>query len=265
MLSLLLSFLFLLSLLVVPSSQQPSPTSSRPACSLNGVADPASGTCVCDRPWSGEACETMLFKPVTYPQGYGFKPNKTTWGGNVLEDVSGKTGFRYGRREQSYISLPPTLLPSPASSSLPPFLASIARVANDSPVLLLLLGRLVASQPPDRRTDGRLRYAFRYVRRHPHFDRPQVPSVCERNDQRLWAGCMVVEQSGRARCLCGANRTFPLQGCRNQHLGTQYSANCPPRKRWVCHCTCPLPNHFVGQTRRYCWISPLCSRRADDA
>eukprot|EP00729_Bicosta_minor_P018296 gene18296-15360_t len=37
----------------------------------------------------------MLFKPVTYPQGYGFKPNKTTWGGNVLEDVSGKTGYRY--------------------------------------------------------------------------------------------------------------------------------------------------------------------------
>lgn len=26
-----------------------------------------------------------------------------------------------------------------------------------------------------------------------------------------------------------------------------------------------LPNHFVGQTRRYCWMSPLCSRRADDA
>jgi hypothetical protein len=37
----------------------------------------------------------MLFKPVTFPQGYGIKPNKTTWGGNVLEDVAGKTEYRY--------------------------------------------------------------------------------------------------------------------------------------------------------------------------
>eukprot|EP00911_Craspedida_sp_UC1_P001909 UC1_evm2s1466 len=80
--------------------------SSPPPCSLNGVlkevivnhntsslttATTATTTtktqqCVCDKPWSGPNCETMRFKPVSLPQGYGMRPAKTTWGGNVIFD-----------------------------------------------------------------------------------------------------------------------------------------------------------------------------------
>lgn len=51
-------------------------------CSLNGKCN--SGSCICDRPWTGDACGQLSFRPVTMPQGYGMSPNKTTWGGNIL-------------------------------------------------------------------------------------------------------------------------------------------------------------------------------------
>lgn len=59
-----------------------------PSCSLNGAL--VGGRCVCDKPWTGPQCATMMFQPVTFPQGYGMSPNLTTWGGNALRDASGK-------------------------------------------------------------------------------------------------------------------------------------------------------------------------------
>eukprot|EP00930_Biecheleria_cincta_P089196 TRINITY_DN78467_c0_g1_i1.p1 TRINITY_DN78467_c0_g1~~TRINITY_DN78467_c0_g1_i1.p1 ORF type:complete len:416 (-),score=27.68 TRINITY_DN78467_c0_g1_i1:609-1856(-) len=53
-------------------------------CSLNGAC--LEGVCLCDRPWSGVACETMDFLPVSFPQGYGMTPNVTSWGGNAIFD-----------------------------------------------------------------------------------------------------------------------------------------------------------------------------------
>jgi hypothetical protein len=68
-----------------PSAPSPKPTpppvpapTPAPPCSLNGVL--VNGVCVCDAPWSDENCETMNFRPVKFPQGYGMAPiNKTTW------------------------------------------------------------------------------------------------------------------------------------------------------------------------------------------
>jgi len=54
-------------------------------CSLNGERQ-VDATCICDKPWSGPRCETMNFKPVAFPQGYGMTPNLTTWGGNIIFD-----------------------------------------------------------------------------------------------------------------------------------------------------------------------------------
>ena len=71
-----------------PPAPPPPPTPPvppRPPCSLNG--DLVRGQCVCDPPWSGPDCETMNFKPLAMPTGYGMTPNKTTWGGNILHDV----------------------------------------------------------------------------------------------------------------------------------------------------------------------------------
>ena len=60
-------------------------------CSLNGLCK---GSCVCDKPWSGASCETMNFRPVTFPQGYGMAPNLTAWGGGAIYD---------GKNYHSYI------------------------------------------------------------------------------------------------------------------------------------------------------------------
>ena len=48
-------------------------------CSLNGRC--SQGRCECDKPWSGDSCGTMRFRPVSFPQGYGQSPNLTAWGG----------------------------------------------------------------------------------------------------------------------------------------------------------------------------------------
>jgi hypothetical protein len=65
---------------VMPVGPTPPPTpfmcTSDLDCSLNGVC--SGGSCDCDKPWSGATCETMNFKPVTFPQGYGMAPNVTT-------------------------------------------------------------------------------------------------------------------------------------------------------------------------------------------
>jgi hypothetical protein len=58
-------------------------------CSLNGVCL-SSGNCQCDKPWHGPQCELLMFKPVTFPQGYGMAPNFTTWGGGAIQDPSTK-------------------------------------------------------------------------------------------------------------------------------------------------------------------------------
>lgn len=65
---------------------------AEPPCSLNGKASTVNGkaSCVCDKPWSGALCETMNFKPATYPQGYGMAPNLTSWGGNTIYDAASK-------------------------------------------------------------------------------------------------------------------------------------------------------------------------------
>ena len=54
-----------------------------PPCSLNGYKNKI-GTCICDKPWTGADCETLQVLPVSFPQGYGMAPNKTTWGGDIL-------------------------------------------------------------------------------------------------------------------------------------------------------------------------------------
>ena len=59
-------------------------------CSLNGICN-TNQTCTCDTPWVGTACE-LLARGSTRVSGggiYGYAPNVTSWGGNVICDAEG--------------------------------------------------------------------------------------------------------------------------------------------------------------------------------
>ena len=75
-------------------------------CSLNGICNKSSGRCACDKPWAGDACATLQFKPVTFPQGYGMAPRPTTtWGGGIIEDKAGGKHHMYVSRMTNNCSL----------------------------------------------------------------------------------------------------------------------------------------------------------------
>ena len=54
-------------------------------CSLNG--DCASGSCVCDAGWTGDACGTLDFLPTPPSAGY-FNASASSWGGYPVRDPS---------------------------------------------------------------------------------------------------------------------------------------------------------------------------------
>eukprot|EP00656_Telonema_subtile_P035558 TRINITY_DN39534_c0_g1_i1.p1 TRINITY_DN39534_c0_g1~~TRINITY_DN39534_c0_g1_i1.p1 ORF type:complete len:372 (+),score=51.01 TRINITY_DN39534_c0_g1_i1:204-1319(+) len=56
-------------------------------CSLNGVC--SAGSCACDSPWTGVRCGNMITAPAAPGGIYGFAPNVSSWGGNVLKGDDG--------------------------------------------------------------------------------------------------------------------------------------------------------------------------------
>lgn len=59
------------------------------ACSLNGALK--ASKCVCDAPWTGSTCSKLDILPKKTGQlpSYGFAPNVTSWGGNVIRGDDG--------------------------------------------------------------------------------------------------------------------------------------------------------------------------------
>ena len=59
-------------------------------CQLNGVCDSASGSCACDKAWSGEQCGTIVLGPGRFAYG-GPDYNVTSWGGGppVFDNTTG--------------------------------------------------------------------------------------------------------------------------------------------------------------------------------
>ena len=53
-------------------------------CSLNGVCQDE--VCECDRAWSGDACDRLAIMPHpdNYVPAYGWSPNVSSWGGNMI-------------------------------------------------------------------------------------------------------------------------------------------------------------------------------------
>ena len=62
------------------------------ACSLNGVVTNSTNRkCLCDTPWKGSACDILDIKPrpVGALPSYGYSPNVTSWGGNIIANDNG--------------------------------------------------------------------------------------------------------------------------------------------------------------------------------
>ena len=59
------------------------------ACSLNGVL--VGGKCKCDAPWKGANCAKLDILPKKKGSlpAYGFAPNVTSWGGNIIKNDAG--------------------------------------------------------------------------------------------------------------------------------------------------------------------------------
>ena len=57
-------------------------------CGFNGACE--SGTCRCDKPWTGPQCSTIALAPAIRGGGYNV-PATTSWGGSVLRDDSDGT------------------------------------------------------------------------------------------------------------------------------------------------------------------------------
>lgn len=63
-----------------------------PPCSLNGVlSDGGSGSCICDKQWTGPECERLKLSPAEANAGLQSPGNFSSWGGSVLQD--GNTGI----------------------------------------------------------------------------------------------------------------------------------------------------------------------------
>lgn len=65
-------------------------SSSSLNCSLNGVLSDQ-GDCVCDAPWKGKNCSVFNILPrkVGSLPAYGFSPNVSSWGGNIIKNDEG--------------------------------------------------------------------------------------------------------------------------------------------------------------------------------
>eukprot|EP01052_Picozoa_sp_SAG31_P055205 SAG31_NODE_15115_length_770_cov_1.067064_1_plen_151_part_10 len=60
------------------------------ACSLNGVLQ--DGKCACAKPWKGSVCAKLDIKTKKKSAAvpaYGYAPNVTSWGGNVIKNDNG--------------------------------------------------------------------------------------------------------------------------------------------------------------------------------
>lgn len=57
-------------------------------CSLNGVCSSV-GACECDAPWSGDTCGVLITEPARAKGVYGYSPNISSWGGNIVADDEG--------------------------------------------------------------------------------------------------------------------------------------------------------------------------------
>jgi hypothetical protein len=66
-----------------PPPTPPGACASPVDCSLNGLC--TAGACVCDAPWHGDACELLQRLPAAPGGIYGWSPNVTSWGGNVIQ------------------------------------------------------------------------------------------------------------------------------------------------------------------------------------
>ena len=64
-------------------------------CSLNGVCSAGSGTCACDVPWTGAACDQLAFAAASPAAGrnvYNGSDPRNTWGGAAIVDpADGRT------------------------------------------------------------------------------------------------------------------------------------------------------------------------------
>lgn len=78
----------MLGLCIAAAAGAAAPCQGDHHCSLNGVCA-ADGRCACDTPWSGESCGVLLTAAARTKGVYGYAPNISSWGGNIVQGGDG--------------------------------------------------------------------------------------------------------------------------------------------------------------------------------
>lgn len=79
-------------------------------CSLNGVC--TAGACVCDKPWSGDACGALKYKttPASAKNAYNTSDPRNTWNGPIFRGTDGKYHLYNPLYNKGSLGGPPTIM-----------------------------------------------------------------------------------------------------------------------------------------------------------
>mmetsp|Transcript_17727 Transcript_17727/g.46280 ORF Transcript_17727/g.46280 Transcript_17727/m.46280 type:complete len:363 (-) Transcript_17727:1552-2640(-) len=90
-------------------------------CSLNGVC--TAGECACDKPWSGDACQTLTFAttPALAKSLYNISDPRNTWNGPIVTGSDGKFHMYVPIYNKGSLGGPPSMLHGLATSVTGPW------------------------------------------------------------------------------------------------------------------------------------------------
>jgi hypothetical protein len=127
-------------------------------CSLNGICQTSSGTCLCDSPWNGETCSSLKYSPSTPAIAksiYNISDPRNTWNGPIVQGSDGKYHIYVPLYAVGSLGGPPTMKHGIADSIVGPWdfntLPDLPTEGGENPAMVVF---------PDASKGGSLMYSL---------------------------------------------------------------------------------------------------------